>query len=216
MVDGRSMPRKRMANGLTIDQNLVLQELSASHNWKEACNKAGVEHSRFRSWIKRDQQFLRAFEELHGGAIEAVKAQLTSSAQRATETFDDALDATKDVTIETKCPACGSDIKIVAEVPDYGVRLKAGEVILKVNRILKDVKEVEGRVTIAALPLHLQLALAAYDAQQPIPPGAEKELRELGFIKETAALPAPIIEEAEWEEIDDGSIGGENETDPTD
>src|SRR5581483_7880592 len=132
MADARSAPRARLRNGLTADQNLVMQELSRHGNWKRACDTTGVSYERFRHWMRKDPHFRRAFEEMNGETVESVKRQLESSAQRAAEVFDDALEAMKDAKLDIKCPACGVEIKIEAEVPDYATRLKAGETILKV------------------------------------------------------------------------------------
>jgi hypothetical protein len=195
---------QRLPNGLTIDQNQLIQELKLTNNWKLACDRVGISYDRFRDWMRRNQTFQRAYEELHAGTVNAVRKQLEASAQKAAEVFDEALDATKDVEIETTCPSCQAEIKITAQVPDYATRLKAGETVLKVGRVLKDVKEIEGRVTVASLPLHLQLALAAWREGQPIPPGYQRELNELGFIK--GELPAPI--DTEWEELPDGTDEG--------
>lgn len=207
MPNARDAQRKRLDNGLTVDQNLILQELTMLGNWKQACDRAGVSYERFRTWIKRDEAFRKAFEELNAGAVESVRRQLEGSSQRAAEAFDDALEATKDVKIKTECPECHAEIELVAEVPDHATRLKSAEVILKVNKVLKDVKEVEGRITVAALPLHLQLALAAWRrGDYGIPPGYRDQLIEYGMIK---ALPPgrPDVEEAEYrvmgEEDDD-------------
>lgn len=192
-------PRARGADGLFADQKLVLQELTQHSDWRRACDTCGVSHDRFRRWLRQDEAFKAKFEAMFEHHTDAIRKQLEMSAEKAGEVFDGALGATKDLELELQCPHCKGDIKVTAEIPDWGTRLKAGEVILKVGRILKDVKEYEGRITIAQLPLHLQLALASYHQGKEIPPGYQRELAEAGFLK-LAAGPEP--EEAEWHEVD--------------
>lgn len=194
----------RLENGLLPEQSLVIQALATQPDWKKACDEAGVPYANFRRWIRMDAAFRDAYNGLHSGVIDAVRAQIEATAQKAAEVFDEATEATRDVSVEIKCPNCNTDIKITAEVPDWNVRMRAGETSLKVAKILKDVKEVGGVVTIAQLPLHLQIAYAAYkrEGATAIPPGAYDQLVEAGIIK--GALPAPKDDtvEAEWHEVD--------------
>lgn len=185
--------RKRLANGLMVNQTKVLQAMEDTSDWKAACDAAGVGHEQFRQWIRRDPAFREAFEHAHSGVVEGVRKQLEASAQKAAEVYDEALEATKDWTLETECPECHKPIKITAEVPDYNIRLKAGDAVLRVSKILKDVKEVSGTIQIQDQPLHLQLAYAQYKrlGREAIPPNAYEKLVDLGIIK---ALPDGTID----------------------
>lgn len=202
MVAKKGEIRKRLANGLMVDQNRVMLAMEDAAGWKEACEAAGVSPQRFREWIRRDAAFREAFERAHSGVVEGVRKQLEASAQKAAEVYDEALDATKDTDIETTCPECGAAIKITAEVPDFTTRLKAGDAVLRVSKILKDVKEVTGQITIQDQPLYLQIAYARFkrEGREAIPPNAYEKLVDLGIIK---ALPAGDTVEGEFHYVED-------------
>jgi len=198
----------RLESGLLPEQLSVLQELANLPDWKKACDAIGISHASFRRWIRQDTAFRDAYGHMHTGIIDAVRAQLNATAQKAAEVFDEATEATKDITIDIKCPTCNTDIKVTAEVPDWNTRMRAGETSLRVAKILKDVKEVEGTITLAQLPLYLQIAYASYRREGPraIPPGAYDQLVQYGIIKEQMSAPQ-----------DEGTIEGEfHEIDSTD
>jgi hypothetical protein len=188
----------KLENDLTLEQNQMLQALAQQTDWRKACEEAGVAPTAFRRWLRESAPFKKAYNKLYAGVLESARTQLEISAQKAADVFDEALDATKDVTIELKCPHCDGEIKVEARVTDHAMRMKAGEVVLKVGKILKDVKETSGTITIAALPLHLQLAYASYKRGETIPPHFEEDLREAGLIKALGSG----VEEGEYREID--------------
>lgn len=194
----------RLDNGLLPEQVQVLQELQTQPDWKKACDAVGVSHSSFRRWMRSDAAFREQYNRMHENVVDAVRAQLEATAQKAAEVFDEAVEATKDQTIELKCPHCGGEIKVTAEVPDWQTRIKAGEVSLKVAKVLKDVKEVGGVITIAQLPLHLQLAYAAFkrEGRDAIPPGSYDQLVQYGIIKGELPSPRGPVLEGEYREID--------------
>lgn len=194
-------PVTKLENGLTTEQTQLLAELGQTADIKTACEATGVALRTFRRWIRDDAVFKKAFTSLHSGVLESAKAQIEIAAAKAANVFDEALDATKDVDLELECPHCHGEIRIKAQVSDHATRMKAGEVVLKVSKILKDVKETHGTVTVAALPLHMQIALAAFKRGEPIPPSLEDKLTEMGFIK---ALPEGSTE-GEWHEVDPGN-----------
>ncbi len=194
-----------------LNQKLVLQEMEQHSDWKRACAIVGVTHDQFRRWLRSDGYFKAAFTRQHEKQADMVRAQIELSAQKAGEMFDSALDATKDLDIELECPHCKGKIKVTAEVPDWGARQKAGEVVLKVGKILKDVKEVSGRITIEQLDLPLRLALASYHLGRTIPPGYYSQLVAEGFIK-PPQLPSGEVAEGEFREVD----GEEEERDAAD
>ena len=193
----------RLDNGLLPEQAQFLQELQVQPDWKKACDALGISHGTYRRWIREDTAFRAAYNSMHEGVIDAVRAQLEATAQKAAEVFDEAVGATRDITVEFKCPHCNGAVKITAEVPDWNTRMRAGEISLKVAKILKDVKEVGGTVTIAQLPLHLQLAWAAFkrDGRDAIPPASYDELVQYGIIKGELALPRGEVTEAVWNEV---------------
>ncbi len=195
--------KTRLENGLFPDQAQVLQELQVQPDWKKACDAVGVSHSSFRRWIREDTAFRTYYNTMHEGVIDAVRAQMEATAQKAAEVFDEAVGATKDQTFEFKCPHCHGDVKITAEVPDWNTRMRAGEVSLKVAKILKDVKEVGGTITVAQLPLHLQLAWAAFkrDGRDAIPPASYDQLVGYGIIKGELPAPKGDVWEAEYREV---------------
>jgi hypothetical protein len=201
MPNNDGSPRKRDERGLLLEQKLVLQELEQHSDWKRACDAADVTHDKFRRWLRIDEPFKTAFNLQNAQQTDTVRKQIELSAQKAGEVYDEALTANKDLTLEVTCPNCKHEMKITAEVPDWSTRLKAGEVVLKVGKILKDVKEVSGKITVEQLDLPLRLALAAHEAGRPIPPGFYNRLVADGFIKQPQ-LPAGDVQEGEWHEVD--------------
>ena len=202
MPNVKGTVRKRNEAGLMPDQVLFLRKLGEVADWKKACDASKVSYDKFRQWIRRDSAFITAYDRASTGVVEGVRKQLESSAQKAAEVYDEALDATKDMDLELDCPHCGKHIKMVAEVPDFGTRLKAGDAVLRVSKILKDVKEVSGMITIADQPLYLQIAYARFkrEGRDAIPPNAYDKLMELGIIK---ALPEGEVYDGEYTVLED-------------
>lgn len=186
-----------------LEQKLMLQELEQHSDWKRACDATGVAHDKFRRWLRIDEAFKAAFAQQNEKQTDTVRRQIELSAQKAGELYDDALTATKDLDIELECPNCKHKMKVTAEVPDWSTRLKAGEVVLKVGKILKDVKEVSGKITVEQLDLPLRLALAAYNQGRVIPPGFYNELVAEGFIKPKELPAGDTTTEGEWHEVSD-------------
>lgn len=200
MSPNNGEPRLRNAQGLMLEQSLVLQELTSHSDWKKACDAVGVNYDRFRKWLRGDASFKAAFNTQFEKQADMVRQQIELSAQKAGEIYDSALSATRDLDIEVECTNCHTRLKITAEVPDWATRLKAGEVVLKVGKILKDVKEVQGKITIEQLDLPLRLALAAHNQGRVIPPGYYNQLVAEGFI-----IPPQLSSgetEGEYREVD--------------
>jgi len=165
--------------GLTLEQRKLLSELALS-DWRSACETLNINPRTARSWLL-GPEFRAAYDGLVSTGVETARKVMENKAFRATEMYDEALDAMRTIEQEVICPHCDTPFTAEISVPDWNPRLRAGEVILKVARIYKDVREQETIIT--HLGLEERLALAKYKyalehGQDPnIPPALMERIR---------------------------------------
>ncbi len=171
----------RDADGLTLTQRRALQELAFTDDWRQACVKAKVSPHSVKHWLSTNEAFHTAYNNLLGPAVAVVRDMMESSAVKAAGMYEKALDALKTVEREIRCPECQHEFILPESGPDWNARLRAGDTVMRVAKVLKDVKEIGGTITHLSMEENLALASAQHsirNGQEPtIPPRMMDKLR---------------------------------------
>ena len=170
--------QRRDTDGLMIDQRRVLARLPETLDWREACEHVGVQPERFRTWLKRDEHFQRAYDSLLAPALDVARRMLEVQALEAVRVYREALEAVKDVKQKACCPDCGDGFAVQGDIPDWQARLRASETIFKVCGLLNNRKAVEA--TAPQPSLEESLALAVARAGRPVPANMLDKLHRMG------------------------------------
>ena len=175
--------RRRDGDGLMLDQRRFISALVESGDVREVCRQESISWNRFKGWVQKDLHFQEALDRAIGPSVETVRAMMEHSAIKAAGVYDDALEAVHYITESVKCP-CGCEHTFDVQIlwKDWGTRLKAGEVVLKAAKVLKDVREVHGTVT--HLSLEENIALQRMRRGLSIPPHIEAKFRERNLLPE--------------------------------
>jgi hypothetical protein len=173
----------RDKDGLTLAQRRLLGELALTTNWRQACTNAGVPPNTLRSLLSTNKAFQAAYNNLLGPAVEVARDMLESSVIKVAGMYDEAVEAVKMVELEIVCPECKHEFPVANPHPDWATRLRAGDTVLRVAKLLKDVKEISG--TITHLTLEESLALARWKHDGQISPSMIERLRQKGLLNET-------------------------------
>ncbi len=169
-------------DGLTLAMREVLQEMAHEPDIRRACGNAKVPFSTVKSWLQKEPGFQAAYDNLTTPATELIREIMEGHAMRATGMYAEAIDATDVVDVEVKCPDCDNVFHTEVAQPNWQARLKAGEVAMKVARVLKDVRE-STHVNIK-LTLEEAVAVAAIKSGRPVPPAMFARLRAKGALDE--------------------------------
>ncbi len=147
-------------DGLTLQQRRLLQELAMVPNWREACANAEVSPPVCQKWLKDFPEFREAYNNLIGPALELVQDKVETMAHEATDIYEDAMQAVRYFPKDVSCPKCNHEFSTPVGGPDWNARLRAGDRILQISRILIDRKQIQQ--TTVALTLEQAMALMQY------------------------------------------------------
>ena len=190
MASSKTRPlRHRDSDGLLVEQRRFFQSLADCGDPRRACEESQITWTRLKTWLARDRAFGEAWDRALGPSVDTVRELLETSATKAAAVLDEALDSDATIEHDAVCPACAFLFTVRVQIPNWQVRLRAGEMILKGARVLREVKDINVEGTVTHMTLEQRLALAAWKAGQHVTPQALTELRNLGLLKETPALP---------------------------
>ena len=159
----------RDADGLMLNQRRLLQELAQVADWRKACENAEINPGTARRWLTSDAEFMQAYNALLGPSLDIARDLMESTALKAAGMYDEALEAVKILDQEVVCPECHHEFTTEIASPDWNARLRAGDTVLRVGHILKDVKQIEGSITHLSMEESLALAKAKYCMKNDLP-----------------------------------------------
>lgn len=139
--------RKRDADGLMLDQRRVLQALASGMEPRSACIREEVSWGRFRGWLDKDQHFREAFDNLCSSSVGTAREMLESLAVKAVGAVSDAMESEQWVKVEYVCSDCGHEGETRVNMASHNTRLKGADMVLKADRLLKDVRETDVNIT---------------------------------------------------------------------
>jgi len=179
--DERGLQR-RGPDGLMLVQRQWLQELLVHGSWRKACTVLQIKERRVRGWLDRDTAFNAAYDNLISpDDTKFTKREMEVMSGRAAGMYDEALDAERGRKIKAACPDCGKEFEVGYTVPDWRIRLRAGDTILRASKILQETKEIKGTIFDIHLTGDEAIALLAIRAGKPVPEAARAKLRAKGI-----------------------------------
>lgn len=178
--------------GLTLQQRNLLQELALHPgDWRRACANAEVAPKRCQSWLANNAAFLSEYNSLVGSSLDIVQDRMEDLAHRAGDMYEEAIEAVRYWSKDVSCPKCKHEFSVPIGGPDWNARLRSGDTIMKVSRILLDRKEIQQ--TNINLSVEQSMALMSYqwsiaNGKQPtVKPSVLDELRRMGEINDNPA-----------------------------
>jgi len=174
--------QRRDASGLMAIQRQFFQELLVQGSWRKACAALEIKERRVRGWLETDEAFGKAYDDLFGlEDTKLTRRELELMAGRAVGMYDEALEAERGLRQEVICPKCQEKFSINYARPDWRIRLRAGDTILRSAKILQDTKEIKGTLLHVNLTGDEAMALIAIKAGRPVPETVRTRLREKGI-----------------------------------
>jgi len=174
--------QRRGPDGLMLDQRRFLQELLIQGSWKKACKVLEIKERRVRGWLTDDEAFNKAYDDLISlDDVKLTKRELELMSGRAAGVLDEALEAERGLRQKVTCPHCGKGFEADTVRPDWRIRLRTVDTILRSAKILQDTKEIKGTMFNINLTGDEAIALLAIRAGRPVPEAARAQLRAKGI-----------------------------------
>lgn len=187
------MPRTTKAvtpvdnQGLTTEQRRLLAEIAAIGDWRIAAQNVGLSSRQVREQFK-NQAFKDAYDNLFTSEeLKVTQRELEMASSELGQLYQDAMQAEVQKTVNVVCPACKAKFNIFVTVMDWTAKLRAGETLLKLTRLMKDEKSIkmEGQVNVVHMELKDKLALWRVEMGLPVPPHVRDRLINLGLLDES-------------------------------
>ena len=205
VLDGEVLPETTSSrqiqfkddDGLTLQQRGLLQELVLHPgDWRTACDNAEVKPSLCQSWLAKNDDFRDAYNLLIGPTIDIVTEQMKGLAHKAADMFDESVEAVRMVKLDVSCPECKHEFSVGDPRPDWSVRQRAGDMIMRTSGVYVDRKQIQQ--TNITLNVEQSMALMSYrwSTENGLPitisPSLISELRKLGEINDPA--PTEVVD----------------------
>jgi hypothetical protein len=173
----------RGPDGLMPVQREYLQKYAELGSEKTAREELNLQNRRVTRWLREDEAFQVAYEEVVAGTHELVRLRLKAIEEEVPEAIQALMAATKPMKIT--CPF-DKEHTFTITVDHPGVRAKMVEMLMKSQGHLKDVRRIEGEVNLTTLTMGQRIALALWKDGKDISAQSRLELIALGLIDETA------------------------------
>ena len=176
-------PIHRDGQGLMLEQRRFLQELVIQGSFRKACKALDFKEHRIRRWLREDPAFKDAYDNLFGPEdLEVSKKEMHLLAARAAGIYEEAMEAVRLIKISVTCPRCNEKFDYDTSRPDWRIRMRATQDILKVAKLLQETREIKGTMVNVSLTGDEILALTAFKAGLYVPEAVLARLRERGII----------------------------------
>jgi len=172
---------QRDAQGLLPAQVTFLRELATTLEPRIAADTLGFKWTRIRSWLRSDQAFKTAYDELFSSNREEMKREVALFADEAMDELFNLLKEEKPVSRTINCTKCGEKNTVIVQVRDASVRAKVAELAQKMSGRLVDVRRLEGEVT--HLTFYQKTALEKVRRGKPIGAQTRIELENMGLLE---------------------------------
>ena len=174
---------------LTQQQLSLLQEIAMEGDWHVAATKVGMTYRQVRALFTNNPMFKQAYDDLFTTEeLKTTARELEMASSELGQLYQDAMSAEMAKQVLADCPACGHKFKLFVKVMDWATKLKAGETLLKITRLLKDEKSVkmEGKATVEHVHMELADKVAIWRVEMglPVPPHIHDRLVKLGLLTE--------------------------------
>lgn len=209
-----TIPSDEDAQGLTLTERRMLQEIAAVGDWEKAAKNMNMDKRKVRSMFKR-AAFKREYDILFPvEEARVTQAELTLISEDAGTIYRQAIDAEIEKKIPVECDECGHKQYVLVKVMDWAVKLRAIETLLKVAHVIKDERslKVEAKVDVVNVQLTTGefLALKQLEMGMPVPEHIYRQLevksKDSGF--DMPPMPqgaGPHILEGDFHEVNQSS-----------
>jgi hypothetical protein len=181
--DGRTAARVRGEDGLLPAQREYLAVYSDTGSPAEALRRLRLTQARVTRWLREDPAFLRVHEDLFKGSYNATKARFGALQERLPDLALDLMQAHKVVVVKHICTECGNKQDVAVDTTNDTVRARMWSDLMKAAGHLKDVRRVEGDVSITHLTAGQRIALEKLRRGLDISVQQRKELEAMGALE---------------------------------
>lgn len=192
--------RSRTSQGLLPQQEEFLVALRKHGDWNLALAEVGFQRRRVWRWLREDEEFQKACDEIYGNAPGTARTLLEYGTMESVATLMDAQAAKKPIKVTITCSECGAKNETFVTVDDWGARLKAVEMMLKGGGVLKERKQVDINITQLTIGESTALALLAKNPNANVPPLMLRKFREMGLLPEGRG--EEVVDAEEVREVD--------------
>lgn len=136
-------------HGVSALMRQFIDGLITTHSWREACDFIQSNERTPKRWYKNNPGFKALFDETFGGSvdIELWKKDAEILQGKAMRVYDETMESFRTVEAKVQCPECGTRFTHELVLPNTNARLRAADSITKMTGLLKETKEVKGKVT---------------------------------------------------------------------
>lgn len=192
-------------DGLSLLERHILQELALGHSIRQTAANLHLSPRQVRYRFQANPKFKEAYDKLFTSEdIKVLKQELSITARDVADVYSEAKEAELEKDVPAECPECGHKFTLHITLPNWNIRLKAADTLIKMLGLLKDEKSVkfEGQMTHVTLSYAEQAALLRLKSGmgEGIPPHVMQRLRDVGAL-DKLALPEPAVD-AEYREVD--------------
>lgn len=135
--------KNKDADGLTLDERRLLQEIAVTGSWSEAAKSLGMTSAQINAKF-RNKAFKAKYDELFGiEQVEITQRELLQVARLVGKTYEDILAAEKIINVDIDCPNCGEKSRHPIKVIDYATQRAAASDLAKMTNVWKDQKSIK-------------------------------------------------------------------------
>lgn len=178
MPKGGDLTRRDAETGLMPIQQEYLLKLAELGSEKEARQALGLSANRVSRWLREEP----AFREIHGRLFQqsfaVAQTRLDALQEKLPDVAEELLEAMRHVTVE--CPSCGDKFNV--SVQNDAVRAKVLEMMMKAKGHLKDIRRVEGGITVTEMTAGQRVAVMRWQRGLELSERQVRVLEELGVL----------------------------------
>ena len=179
--------RRKDKHGLRLNQKRGLIALAQGATWEQAAKEAGVEVQTLKDWAILDPAFKAEYDGLLAGLLTDVKHRMSTMLPKVGDVMAEALDADQPLKVACTCPDCGARFDAVIDSPNWAVRLRVAENLLKQHGQLASKIDVEGdikhtHVLELSTDERIALQLIRRGKRDAVPPDVYESLQSRGVI----------------------------------
>jgi len=179
--------RRKDKYGLRLNQKRALIALCQGGSWEQAAKEACVEVQTLKDWAILDPAFKTEYDNLLAGLLTDVKHRMSTMLPKVGDVMAEALDAGQALKVGVVCPDCGAHYDAIIDSPNWAVRLRVAENLLKQHGQLASKIEVEGdikhtHVIELSTDDRIALQLIRRGKRESVPPDVYESLLSRGVI----------------------------------
>lgn len=170
---------RRDEDGLMPAQREYIEKFIETGSETEARRALNLRQHRINRWFREDAAFRSIWEQHFQAVSESVQLRLKTVEEELPDSIRRLLQAQKP--FKVTCP-CGCKETFTVAVDSLGIQAKMVELMMKAAGHLKDVRRLEGEVSVTHLTAGQRMALSLHSRGKQISEQSRRELIQMGFI----------------------------------